>query len=502
MKEKINSEKICQGLLSIPIPRMRAFVNFVMACCSDTKAKSVVALTLSPHFHYHYSNISKVSELLTKDEEEYKKSFKLFLKYFIRSCEITPSFSDGLGTYYVLAQDMCVVDKTHSPCLEGRVYGHTANSLDKGIVAGYKTCFTHFRLAKSWSLPVAIDVVLPTSNDATILAVKQLDALFNDHELPFASSYCINAIDSGYGNAKFLSPLYKHENLINIVRFRGGMKVYKLFSGEQIANQKPKTYGDTFYLTAQTITKTFQTKHKKTKDIIITEKQQISIMDCPFDDFSEEKMVFENGKIGVKKIWCWKNLLIRTKNKNKMQDKPFDLLKVEIWNEDQTAKVFERAMFLSVNGVSKDKVNSVEAHAHYRTRFEAEGCYRFSKQQLFLDGFQTPDKQHFLNYLLVILCAWWLLYAAKEEVDLVCPVWQKYLPNQKTVVEAIEKAEKPNRTPSQVRKGISDLFHTFDKTPYLPRKYKKGQGREVGTIMTKRLKHKPYKKSPKEIKKE
>jgi len=44
-------------------------------------------------------------------------------------------------------------------------------------------------------------------------------------------------------------------------------------------------------------------------------------------------------------------------------------------------------------------------------------------------------------------------------------------------------------------KGMANLFDTFDKTPYLPTKYKKGKGREKDTILTKREKHKTVKKS-------
>jgi hypothetical protein len=42
---------------------------------------------------------------------------------------------------------------------------------------------------------------------------------------------------------------------------------------------------------------------------------------------------------------------------------------------------------------------------------------------------------------------------------------------------------------------MTNLFDTFDKTSYLPTKYKKGKGREKDTILTKREKHKTVKKS-------
>ena len=144
-----------------------------------------------------------------------------------------------------------------------------------------------------------------------------------------------------------------------------------------------------------------------------------------------------------------------------MKDKPFDLLKIEIWSEDKTVKIFDRDMFLALTGQRKNQIAISEAVSQYRSRFDAEGCYRFSKQELFLGKFQTPDKTHFLTHLLVILSSWWLLYAAKNEVHLKSPVWQQYLPENKKVVEALAKQEKANLSPCQVRKGMADLFYWF-----------------------------------------
>lgn len=498
MKKKHNLEKICQDLLKLPLPRIKAFVNLVMAACSDLNAKSVVEITLNRHFHYHYSNISKVSEYLSKNEEEYEKNLIIFLKYFLQVCPITTYEANELGTYYRLAQDMTMVDKSSSACLEGRVYGHQSNKIGDGIVAGYKVCSTHLHLAKGWSVPIYINVLSTTDlikKDATLMAVYQLESLLKDEDLPFRTTYCINSADSAYGNAKFLSPLHKQEKLVNIVRLRAGMKVYKVFSASQKEKQNPKIYGQTYYLISKTRTKSFKSIDKKTKEKVVTEKLQTSIVDCASDGFSEEEIFFENGKKGYRKIWYWKNLLIRTKNKNNMKDKPFDLLKVEIWNEDKSEKIFDRDMFLSVNGQLKDKISVQEAYQNYRSRFDVEGCYRFSKQNLFLGKFQTPDYQHFLNHLLVIFVSWWILYAGKEEVSLEFPVWQKYLPSNQ-VITCVDF------TPSQVRKGLSTLFDTFDKTPYLPQKCKKGRGREKGKQMPKRPIEKPYKKAKKEVKKE
>jgi hypothetical protein len=94
------------------------------------------------------------------------------------------------------------------------------------------------------------------------------------------------------------------------------------------------------------------------------------------------------------------------------------------------------------------------------------------------------------------------MYAAKDEVELKVPVWQQYSAKNKEVLFAQETNEKAELTPLQVRKGMANFFDTFDKPPYLPTKYKKGKGREKGTILTKREKYKTIKKSKNKTQKE
>jgi hypothetical protein len=161
--------------------------------------------------------------------------------------------------------------------------------------------------------------------------------LISDDSLPFGKTLCINNVDSSYGNAHYLSSLHTHENLINIARLRGSMKVYPVFSGEQKAKSNPKIYGKTYYLTSQMLSK--------------------------------------------------------------------------------------------------------------------KGYYLFSKQNLFLGKFQTPDKVHFLSHLLVILAPWWLMYAAKDEVELKVPVWQQHSAKNKEVLFAQETNEKPSLRPYRCEKG-------------------------------------------------
>jgi len=192
-QKKQNLESICQGLLSLGFSRVKAFMNLLMASCSYLEAKSVVELTASRHYHYHYSNISKVSDKLCKDEEKYGKVSGTLLYYFVPTCHVPVSKTASRVMYHSFSQDMCMIYKSAPACLPDKVYGHQANGLGAGIVEGHKLGFTHLHAPKDWALPTAIEVVAPEGN-ATDLVVKQLNALISGDRLPFGKTLCINNV--------------------------------------------------------------------------------------------------------------------------------------------------------------------------------------------------------------------------------------------------------------------------------------------------------------------
>jgi hypothetical protein len=149
-------------------------MNLLMASCSYLEAKSVVGLTASRHYHYHYSNISKVSDNLCKDEEGYCNFFQTLLHYFVSFLHLPVSKTANEMDYYSFSQNMYMIYKSASACLPDKVYGHQANSLGAGIVEGYKLGFTHLHASKDWALPIAIETAAPEGN-ATDLAVKCFD---------------------------------------------------------------------------------------------------------------------------------------------------------------------------------------------------------------------------------------------------------------------------------------------------------------------------------------
>lgn len=65
-------EQFCRSILQIVGKNTKALANLVMGLASQSSAKSVVELSLSPVYHYQYSSISKsiknLDQIRSKDK--------------------------------------------------------------------------------------------------------------------------------------------------------------------------------------------------------------------------------------------------------------------------------------------------------------------------------------------------------------------------------------------------------------------------------------------------
>ena len=82
-----------------------------------------------------------------------------------------------------------------------------------------------------------------------------------------------------------------------------------------------------------------------------------------------------------------------------MKDKPFDLIASKVIDADSGKLVFNRTMFTTIHGQRKDEITTQQAFETYRHRYDIEPSIKFCKQKLLMEDYQTPDKQHFDNWL-------------------------------------------------------------------------------------------------------
>ncbi|MEM9078967.1 MAG: transposase [Bacteroidota bacterium] len=470
--------------MNLKIRRRKATVNLIMALASCLEARSPTELSESPLYQYEYSSISKAMADLAHNSEERSQIQSLF-RQFCFSHFASESLSDQ--TRLILQTDTTSIIKAHSPTLLNRTHVPIPNNKIKGnkpIDIGYEASFINLSMPEGkWSLPLDIDRVR-SDETASQRALAQLQVLLSQTELGLSNYLCLNTLDSKYGNAAYLASAFEHDNLVNLTRFRAGMKVWtKADESNDIG--APKVFGEKYYLNFESKYKTY--KHPKTK--LAHQVYQRSIFELPTNNYLVREGKTKSGRAVCIHIWRWNELLIRSKNGNNMKDKPFDLIAVQLKDARTGKVIFKRPMFIAINGKRKDEIQSKEGYQTYRKRYDIEPFMRFSKQHLMLDKFQTPDIEHLDNWLLLNQPVMWLLWSAAKEADFKPKKWRQYLPENK------DTENQPILSPTQTRRAVEKLFLTFDLTPFKPQKSKKGRPRQKGEKQSQRTRYKVVKKT-------
>ena len=438
-----------------------------MALASFKAAKSVVQLSESPVFHFQFSSISDAVTNFARtaaDWFERRQSLqKLFLKYFQWKAIIDWQ-SDGVSLF-----------REHSKCLKDLQFVHKANTVIRGnkpVGIGYPLLFINLAdFANRWSLPFEVEIA-GKDTDYVSLAAEKFKVLCEREE--FREVLNINTADASFSCPKYLSPTSKIKNLVSITRLRHGKKV--CFAERRATRGAPQIYGEDWYLREAS-----GDWSQKRKDETIT-KYQRSIYE---KEPNEQTVVFTKTKKDRElriEIRRWNEMLMHSSDGFSMKEAEFDLVSFRVLDVKTGDRVFKEDVFVSVLGVGRKRLSLKEVYERFRRRFDLEVTNRFLKQEMFLEAFQTPQKENVENWVLTAQTAMWLLYEASDEVERVSAKWQKYGEPK------IKEGEK--RTPSQTKKGAERLFLTFEKEPYLPKKCEKGVGRRKGEKQVKRVEYK------------
>lgn len=442
-----------------------------MALASFKSAKSVVGLSESPIYHYQYSSISEAVSNLARtsaERDERRQSLqRLFLARF-EAKSIIDWQTDGVSLF-----------REHSRCLKDLQFVHQANTVIRGnkpIGIGYPLLFINLADFEShWSLPFEVELV-GKETDYVSLAGRKMVEICGREE--FQDLLNVNTADSSFGCPKYLSPTSQVENLVSLTRLRHGRKV--CFAERKKTGGAPQIYGADWYLREVSGDWTMN-KEEQT----IT-KYQTSIYENKPD---EETVIFTKTRKGKElriEIRRWNEMLRHSSDGFSMKEAEYDLVSFRVLEVKTGERVFKEDVFVAVTGRERKRLNLKEVYQRFRRRFDLEVTNRFMKQELFLEAYQTPAKENVENWVLTAQTAMWLLYEAADEVESVSAKWQQY--NEPKVREG------GKRTPSQTKKGLERLFLSFEKEPYLPKKCKKGQGRQKGTKLEKRAEYKVEKK--------
>ena len=478
MKNHTQTEQFCRLILDLNVANSKSLANLVMSLASDLGSDSVVGLSTNPCYHYQFSSISKAIKHLrlgleATDGEAFAgldalESLLLALK--------APYLPKPFERFWLLNTDCTSLLRPHAKCLAGRGFVYSPNegpSSNAPVGIGH-VCSTigisarqplYGGSAAPWNLPLSMRLV-PIDQNTNSFTAAQVNQLLNHPDLPIGKELTVNALDSKYATPEYLADTYDQAHLVNIVRLASNRKVWRRLTPAQ---QQARRQG--------------RSSNKGAKAIYGAEYKLSAVdqWDLPPDQSQRIGIKLANGRKAIVEIDAWEQMMIRSKRRKSMKDKPFRLLRIRYLDPQTLKPIFKRPLWLGLWGKAQEELTLEEAFWAYRHRFDLEHFFRFGKQRLLLDRFQTPELESEQNWLQIVALAYWLLWVAKDEATHQAKKWQQYDPRFQQ-----RKAQQLAPSPSVVQQQLAAIILGFEQEPFRPKVQIKGKGRAKGVTFEKR----------------
>jgi hypothetical protein len=457
-----NLKKFRQQIYEIIQYRSDACMDLLDSLCSNISANSPVKLSLNSNHRRSYNSITDVVTTFNHGGEVQDNE----LLNLVTQQAITEK-SDR--NYFLFVSDCTPAPRKHSPTLSDRSIVYSPNAIlgNKPITIGHKFSVTAFLPPKDdsppWVLPLITQRV-SSSEDGEIVGAENLQSILNiiSKEAP-PDKLCVNVVDSGYCKPKYIHKLHnkdaKNKNLITIVRARSnrvfwtkakqehsiysGKIGHKLWYGNKFDFKDEATWGEP-------------------------------------NDFVENKVTTKKGKLCTVKIQAWDNILMRQKSGLPMNEHPFTVYRA-VMTDAGGNNVFHKPLWLLCFGDRRKEITPLQAYQDYLQRYDIEHFFKFAKNRLLADKFQTSSTQHEENWWSICSLAQATLYVAREAAKKMPFPWEKYLPE-------IKKSDRLS-SPAQTQRSFEQLTCTIGTPAKAPKPRGKPLGRSNGQKRPKRERH-------------
>ncbi len=147
----------------------------------------------------------------------------------------------------------------------------------------------------------------------------------------------------------------------------------------------------------------------------------------PPDDTFTTTFTTRKGRVSIVQIKGWHTMLLRGKRDLDMHERPLTLVRITI--EDTPGHlVFTRPLWLIVCGQRRHELSLSEIWDASRQRDDVEYFFRFGKQRLLMDAYQTPETAHEENWWTRVQLAYLQLWFARTEATMLPRPWERDLP--------------------------------------------------------------------------
>lgn len=431
--------------------RRDTLMDLVDALSSNTTGKSVVELTLNPQFQRTYTALNKAIAVECLSGKQIAR---------LAAKTISPPQA---RKFYLIGTDVTSSPRPYAKTLPDRGFVYQPNTIkgNKPIAIGHQYSLVALLPERdkakmgAWVVPLAIQRVA-SQEDKELVGAEQVRAILEDNELPFRDVLCVEVEDSAYSKPAFLNVNRDKPNLITITRARGTRTFYHkpdLEAHKDNSKGHPTWYGKPFCL------KNPQTWNDP-------------------DEVAETTFTSQRKVIYQVKIEAWHNLVMHGKKDIPIHQHPFSLVKIR-WYDQNGKALFEKPLWLIVMGDKRAELSLLDIYQSYLQRYDLEHFFRFGKQKLLLDKFQTPNDKHEENWWRLVVLAYLQLWAAKDLVSQLPRPWERYLPS------VLNKLV----TPAAAQRDMSRIIRHIGTPSPAPKPRGISPGRPKGTKLIPRKRH-------------
>ncbi len=459
--------------------RRDTLLDLLDALSSNTTARSVVALSLNPFFRREYSSITDGIDNFFQarsagEEGEERGEWEQKLVRIVAPYLPLPQERK----FWLFGIDVTPQPRPFAETLAERTYVYQPNTLkgNKPVNIGHQSSVLAYLPEKGeqsppWIVPLNVRRVSSeeTKNEA---GAEQVKEVLYAEELPFSGKLKVLVGDSDYSARAFLGEIYgdkadkegkkKSDEQVAIVRCAGNRTFYH--APPEIAGQKPvghpTWYGDPFRLPDE------ETWGKP-------------------DEEEWTTWATHRGKEYDVRLRGWYNLRMTGPKEYPMHEYPFTLVRADVLDEAGKS-VFKRPLWLIVMGKRREEVNLVEGYEAYGQRVDLEHYFRFGKQKLLLNAYQTPDVEHADNWGQIVQLVYIFLWLAAGLVEDMPRPWERPAPKGEEMA-----------SPARAQRGFGEIISQFGRpaTAPIPRGY--SPGRAEGQKQKPRIRHSVIKKDKK-----
>lgn len=437
--------------------RADATMELVDALSGNINAKSVVQLSLNPAFRRRYGSVRDAITHFEKDPDQSIKIEQCLIEHCSPITKTQP--------FRLTVVDCTAAPRKHAKTLQDRGIVHAPNVIpgNKPITVGHQYSIMGFLPEQTadnqnipWMLPLSTRRVA-TNQSGIIVGAEQLDTVMSS----FGKELTVVLGDTAYSSPKFISRVQQHENAILIARLRSDRILNREAppKEQKITNRRTRGheqwYGDEFRLKDET-----------------TWGDPDEVISMPFTT--------RKGKQFTAHIQGWNDILMRQKDGIPLNEYPFRIVRIMITDENNN-QVYKRPMWLMVSGKRRGELSLIQIWTSYKSRYDVEHFFKFGKNNLLMDKFQTPEITHEESWWKIASIAYAQLYMARELASNAPTPWEKYLPEMKNNT-AVKSAK-------QVQKSFIKITSDIGTPAIPPTSRGKHLGRQKGAKQIRRIQY-------------